>query len=68
MNGAAYTPDVLKAAITANKGGQAPIKLLLKHDDRYREAVIDYRGGLRYPRAQKIGTGESGLDRLLSAK
>ncbi|MBB5696712.1 M61 family metallopeptidase [Sphingomonas yantingensis] len=68
VNGAAYTPDVLKAAITANKGGQAPIKLLLKHDDRYREAVIDYRGGLRYPRAQKIGTGESGLDRLLSAK
>ena len=68
VNGAAYTPDALKAAITANKGGQAPIKLLLKHDDRYREAVIDYRGGLRYPRAQKIGTGESGLDRLLTAK
>ncbi|WP_315761979.1 peptidase M61 [Sphingomonas sp. Y38-1Y] len=68
VNGQAYKPDVLRTAITANKGGQAPIKLLLKHDDTYREAVIDYRGGNRYPRAEKIGTGDGGLDRLLSAK
>lgn len=68
VNGAAYSPEVLKNAITANKGGQAPIKLLVKHDDSYREAVIDYRGGLRYPRMQKIGSGEGGLDRLLAAR
>ncbi|HTG39825.1 peptidase M61, partial [Sphingomonas sp.] len=68
VNGDAYTPDMLSAAVTANKGGQAPIKLMLKHDDRYREATIDYRDGLRYPRAEKIGTGEGGLDRLLATR
>lgn len=68
VNGDAYTPEVLKAAVTANKGGQAPIKLMLKHDDRYREVTLDYRGGLRYPRAEKIGNGERGLDRLLTAR
>ena len=67
VNGRAYTDDRLKAAVIAAKDGKEPIQLLVKSGDRYREVAIDYHGGLRYPRLEKIGTGEAGLDRLLAA-
>ncbi|MFL9840885.1 peptidase M61 [Sphingomonas sp. ST-64] len=68
VGGREYSDDRLKDAITAAKTAKAPIKLLVKSGTRYRETTIDYRDGLRYPRLEKIGTGEGGLDRLLSAR
>ena len=68
VNGFAYTPEKLKEAITAAKVSTAPIELLVKSDERIERFAIDYHGGLRYPRLEKIGTGEGGLDRLLAAK
>lgn len=68
VNGQAYSPDTLKTAITDAKTGKDPIKLWVKRDDAYREVVIDYHDGLRYPHLEKIGNGEGGLDRLLTAK
>lgn len=67
VNGLAYSPEVIKAAIAAAKDG-APLTLLVKHGDRIEPRAIDYKGGLRYPRLAKIGTGETGLDRLLAPK
>lgn len=66
VNGTPITVDALKAAVTAAKTSKEPIKLLFKLDDSYREIAIDYHGGLRYPRLEKIGSGETGLDRLLA--
>ncbi|PKP89599.1 MAG: peptidase M61, partial [Alphaproteobacteria bacterium HGW-Alphaproteobacteria-16] len=68
VNDREYSDDRMKAAITAAKAGNAPVRLLVKSDTRYRELSIDYRGGLRYPRLEKIGTGEGGLDRLLAPR
>lgn len=68
VNGFAYTPEKLKEAITAAKATTTPIELLVKSGDRIDRFAIDYHGGLRYPRLEKIGTGEGGLDRLLKAK
>lgn len=68
VNGFAYTPEKLKEAITAAKASTMPIELLVKSGDRIDRFAIDYHGGLRYPRLEKIGTGEGGLDRLLKAK
>lgn len=68
VNGRGYTQDRLKAAVVGNKDGKEPIRLLLKSGDRYREVVIDYREGLRYPHLEKIGEGEAGLDRLLAPR
>jgi len=68
VNGRGYTNDRLKAAVVDAKGGKAPIKLLLKSGDHYREVAIDYHGGLRYPHLEKIGEGEAGLDKLLAPK
>jgi len=56
---------VLKTAITAAKTSKTPIVLLVKANDSITAVNIDYHDGLRYPRLQKSGTGEGGLDRLL---
>ncbi|MBB3694052.1 M61 family metallopeptidase [Sphingomonas sp. BK580] len=68
VNGDAYSADRLKAAITAAKTSKAPVQLMVKASDRFRSAALDYHGGLRYPRLQKIGTGDGGLDRLLTPR
>ncbi len=69
VNGVPYTEDALKAAVTAAKGGKDPIRLTIKTDDRVREVPVQWNGGLRYPRFEKIaGAGDGPLDRLLSPK
>ena len=64
----AYSAERLTAAITAAKTGRDPIRLTVKRGDRVKTVAIDYHGGLRYPHLVKVGTGETGLDRLLTAK
>jgi predicted metalloprotease with PDZ domain len=64
VNGEGYTPERIKAAVAAKQ----PIRLWVRAQDRLREVVIDYRDGPRYPRFEKVGTGEAGLDRLLAAR
>lgn len=67
VNNESYTPERLKAAIAAAKGGAAA-SLLVKKGDEYRTVALDWHDGLRYPRLEKIGTGEGGLDRLLAPR
>ena len=64
----AFSAERLNAAITAAKASKEPIRLTMKRGDRVTVAAIDYHNGLRYPRLVKIGTGDTGLDRLLSPK
>lgn len=66
--GREYSDDRLRDAVKAAKGTRDPIRLLIKSGSAYREIAIDYHDGLRYPRLEKIGTGEGGLDRLLQAR
>jgi len=68
VDGREYSDDRLKDAVRAAKGGKDPIKLLVKSGTRYREIAIDYHDGLRYPRLEKTGSGEGGLDRLLAPR
>lgn len=67
VNGMAFTAERMAAAITAAKTG-APVTLLVSSDGRFRTVPIGWRGGLRYPRLQKIAAGEAGLDRLIAPK
>lgn len=60
-----YSDTVLKDAIKVAKGGNDPIKLLVKNGDRLREISIQWNDGLRYPRFEKTGKGEGWLDKLL---
>lgn len=68
VNGQAYSPERIKAAVMAAKGTREPIRLLVRAQDEVREVLVDYHDGPRYPRLQKIGTGQTGLDRLLSPR
>jgi predicted metalloprotease with PDZ domain len=63
VNGIAYDADRLKEAITEAKKGGPPLSLLVKTGDHYRTVAVDYHGGLRYPRLERI----EGSPDLLSA-
>jgi predicted metalloprotease with PDZ domain len=68
VNGLSYTDDRLRAAVTEAKDSKAPIVLTVKMGEEVRTVSIDYHGGLRYPHFVKTGTGETGLDRLLTPR
>ena len=68
VGGHAYSEEVLKDAITAAKGGNEPIRLIVKRGEEVGLVDIRWNGGLRYPRFEKTGKGAGPLDRLLEAR
>jgi predicted metalloprotease with PDZ domain len=62
VNGIGFDADRLKTAITEAKKG-APLDLLVKAGDHFKTVSIIYRGGLRYPRLERV----EGTPDLLSA-
>ena len=68
VDGEAFTPERLKAAIVAARGAAGPIQLTIRNGQRVRQVSIDYHDGPRYPRLEKVGTSEGGLDRLLAPR
>jgi len=69
VNGETYDADKLKDAIkaAAKPEGQL-VELLVKDGDRYRMVKIDWRGGLRYPRLERIAGTPARLDDILAAR
>ena len=60
--------DALKNAIKAAAGtGPAP-ELLIHDGEVYRTVKLDWHGGLRYPRLEKVGNGPGTLDALLAPR
>ena len=76
VGGIAYDPDVMRKAITAAKGGNKPIELLVKRGDRFLTVPVTWNGGLRYPWLERVpggrgastSSGGTGLDLLLSPR
>ncbi|WP_133479801.1 M61 family metallopeptidase [Cognatilysobacter segetis] len=54
VNDREYSKDALSDAVKEAKGGNAPIRLLVKTFDQYRTIPVDYHGGLRYPHLERI--------------
>lgn len=54
VNGRAYKADVLADAITAARDGGPAVELLLRNGELFRSVALDWRGGLRYPRLERI--------------
>jgi predicted metalloprotease with PDZ domain len=67
VDGIAYDADRLKAAITAAKDGR-PISLLVKNGDHFQTIAITYKGGLRYPRLERIPGTPDLLSEIYRAK
>ena len=68
VNGTAYSADTMRDAVTAAKGTEEPIRLLVKRGEMFDTVEIAYAGGLRYPWIEPVGSGTKGLDRLLTAR
>lgn len=54
VNETAYRDERLAAALRANRDGSAPVDLLLRDGERFRTVRIDWRGGLRHPRLERL--------------
>ena len=65
VDGAAYSEEIIKAAITTAKGTTKPIRLTIKTGNRVRDVNVQWNGGLRYPRLEKVEKVDTGLDLLL---
>ena len=68
VNGTAYTPAGLKAALTAGKGKGGGVDLLVKSGDQYRTVRVAYDGGLRYPHLVRDGAGAPSLDAIAAPR
>ncbi|WP_395682046.1 M61 family metallopeptidase [Dokdonella sp.] len=68
VNSRSFTPDRLKDAIVAAKGGHAPIELLVKDGDLYRTVHVDYREGLKYPHLERIAGTPDRLSSILEPR
>jgi predicted metalloprotease with PDZ domain len=67
VNGAEFSGDALKDAVTAAKGASAPVELLVKDFDEYRTLSVACHDGLRYPHLVRTSTVDS-LSQLLAAR
>ena len=68
VNQRAYKAELLKAAITEAKAGTRSIELLVKSGDLYRTISLDYRGGLRYPKLERVEGLSDHLGALLAPR
>ncbi|WP_045771465.1 M61 family metallopeptidase [Xanthomonas albilineans] len=66
--GREYSAEALKQAITAAKGGGAPLELLVKRGDRYDTLRLDYHGGLLYPHLERIAGKPDRLSELYKTR
>ena len=68
IDGKTFSGEAIKAAVKGAKGTTRAIRLSIKRDDTLREVLVNYGGGLRYPRLVKFGAGEGPLDLLLKPR
>lgn len=65
VNGRTFSQDALRDAVAQAEGSKDPIRLIIRTGRQVREVQIQWNGGHRYPRLEKIKPGETSLDRLL---
>jgi predicted metalloprotease with PDZ domain len=68
VNGRQYSPEVLRAALKAGKGGTAPLELLVENTDYYKTYKLDYHGGERYPHLVRDESKPDLLTEIYQAK
>ena len=68
VNDVEYSSAALADAVRSAKGGSAPIRLLVKDFNRYRDINIDYHDGLRYPALERIEGTRDWLTPIFSAR
>ena len=67
VNGEDFTPDVLKAAVAATSNGK-PVELSVRGPQQAKTVKLDYSGGHRYPRLERIPGKPAYIDDILSPR
>lgn len=67
VNGKVYEIDRLRDAVKESKNG-GKIELIVRVGDDVRTLTLDYRGGLRYPRLERVEKTPARLDTIVTAK
>jgi predicted metalloprotease with PDZ domain len=65
VNGRAYTPDVLKAAIHDTKESGPAVELIVLNTGYYKVIKLDYHDGERYPLLERVSSVPDRLDDIL---
>jgi len=68
VNDSPYDPEKLLTLIRNNRGGGNPMRLGVSDRGRVRVVTIDYRGGLRFPRLERISGVPDRLGTLLKPR
>ncbi len=66
VNGEAYTKEKLNSALVVAEHGKDPIKLMMKRGNEYQSFDLDYHGGLRYPKLERVDGAPDRLDEILA--
>jgi len=66
VNGQSYSPERLRAAVAASIN--QPVDLLIRFQDEFRTVRLDYNGGHRYPRLERIAGKPALIDDILAAR
>jgi predicted metalloprotease with PDZ domain len=65
VNGRAFTPDVLKAAVHDGKDSGPAVELILENTGYFKIIKLDYHGGERYPQLERVAGVPDRLDEIL---
>jgi len=66
VNDEAYNANRLREAIVLAEKTATPIKLLLRREDHFQTVSLDYHGGSRYPKLERIEGAVDLLDAILA--
>jgi hypothetical protein len=66
VNGQSYSPERLRAAVAASVS--KPVDLLIRYQDEFRTVRLDYAGGHRYPRLERIAGKPAYIDDILAPR
>ncbi|HEU4950820.1 MAG TPA: hypothetical protein VFT46_02655 [Holophagaceae bacterium] len=66
VNGRAYSAEALRAALRAAKDGKEPIRLTVKSGPFVKDLAVDYHGGERYPRLERVDGTPDRLSQILA--
>jgi len=64
VNGQGFSTERLKAAVAA----KAPVQLAVRSSDGTKTVTLDYAGGHRYPKLERIAGKRAYIDEILAAK
>jgi predicted metalloprotease with PDZ domain len=65
VNGRAFTPDLLRAAIQDAVGSGPNIDLIVENTGYYKTITLNYHGGERYPQFVRVDGTPARLDDIL---